>query len=183
MRIPVNENVCLTEFHAEDKAAFVQHLKEKEISDRTLRIPFPYAESDADAFLKHVEESLQQHGRHVQFALRDAKDYLIGGLGFEGLQVDARDAKVAAQAHRAEIGYWLAKPYWGRGIGTAAVRTACAYAFAEFGLEKVTAHVFKGNAASARVLEKAGFEREGLLRRHYRKNDRFLDVWLYGLLK
>jgi ribosomal-protein-alanine N-acetyltransferase len=50
-------------------------------------------------------------------------------------------------------------------------------------LEKVTAHVFDGNAASARVLEKCGFTREGFLRHHYRKDGRLLDGIAYGLLR
>lgn len=179
VRIPVIDGICLTEVRPTDKAAFVEHLREKEISDNTLQIPYPYTESDADAFLKIVEEELQRHGRHVHFAIRDRDDFLIGGLGFKELQL----GKPSPQSHRAEIGYWLAKPYWGRGIATAAVRAACDHAFADFGLVKITAHVFAGNVPSARVLEKCGFEREAYLKRHYRKKDTYLDVWMYGLLK
>ena len=82
-----------------------------------------------------------------------------------------------------EIGYWLAKPFWGRGIMTAVVRTLCDYAFAEFGLVKISAHVFANNPASARVLEKCGFVREGLLRRHYHKDGQYFDGLALGLLK
>jgi len=93
------------------------------------------------------------------------------------------DTSQAGQSHRAEIGYWLAKPYWGQGIMTAVVRTACAFAFAEFGLVKIMAQVFAGNGASAKVLEKCGFQQEGYLRKHYLKDGNYVDAKLFALLK
>ena len=95
--------------------------------------------------------------------------------GFDGFQV--------GQSHRGEIGYWLAKPFWGRGIMTGVVRRVCRHAFEEFGLVKVSAHVFTNNPASARVLEKCGFVEEGLLRKHFLKDGRFLDAWVFALLR
>src|ERR1043166_5754290 len=142
MKIPVNEQVHLSEFRASDQAAYVEHLNEKEIYDRTLRIPYPYTEADFQEWLKTVEKTTQQQGRPVQWAIRNAEDSLIGGCGFNDFQL--------GKSHRAEIGYWLAKPYWGRGIMTAVVRIACEFAFAEFGLVKIVAHVFADNAGSAR---------------------------------
>jgi ribosomal-protein-alanine N-acetyltransferase len=65
----------------------------------------------------------------------------------------------------------------------AVVQRACQYAFEEFGLAKITAHVFATNPASARVLEKCGFEQEGYLKKHYLKDRHFLDARLYARLK
>ncbi|HEV3261177.1 MAG TPA: GNAT family protein [Gemmataceae bacterium] len=175
MKITVTDHVYLSEIRPADKPAYVEHLKDKEIYDRTLRIPYPYTEADADAWLALLEKTTRQQGRPVSWAIRNAVDYLIGGCGFDGL--------VNGKAHRAEIGYWLARPYWGRGIMTAVVGTACDFAFAEFGLVKIVAHVFADNAASARVLEKCGFELEGYLRKHHLKDGRHLDAKLYALLK
>jgi ribosomal-protein-alanine N-acetyltransferase len=149
----------------------VEHLKEKEIYDRTLRIPYPYSEEDFQEWLKIVERTTQQQGRPVHWAIRNEEDCLIGGCGFDSLEV--------GKSHRAEIGYWLAKPYWGRGIMTAVVRRACAFAFAEFGLVKIVAHVFAENAASAKVLEKCGFQQEGYLRQHHLKEGKYLDARLF----
>jgi ribosomal-protein-alanine N-acetyltransferase len=84
--------------------------------------------------------------------------------------------------HRAEIGYWLAKPYWGRGIMTAVVRSACEFVFAEFGLVKILAHVRADNAASAKVLEKCSFQQEGHLRMHCLKDGKYLNARLFGLV-
>jgi ribosomal-protein-alanine N-acetyltransferase len=66
---------------------------------------------------------------------------------------------------------------------TAVVRRVCEFAFAEFGLVKIIAHVFAHNPASARVLEKAGFQQEGFLRKHFRKDGRYFDVRLFALVK
>jgi RimJ/RimL family protein N-acetyltransferase len=174
MSIPVNGSIHLSEFQSSDKAALIEHLQERQIYDNTLRIPYPYTEADADAWLAHVETTRREQGRPLSWAVREAQGQLVGACGFEGLVVGA--------SHRAEVGYWLARPYWGRGIMTAVVRAACAFAFAELGVVKVTAHVFAANRASVRVLEKCGFQAEGYLKKHYRKDGVFIDARAYGLL-
>ena len=65
---------------------------------------------------------------------------------------------------------------------TDVVRSACAFALQEWKLVRITAHVFAFNEGSARVLEKNGFEFEGLLRKHHQKDDNFLDSRLYALV-
>ena len=175
MKIVVNDQVHLSEFRSSDKPALVQHLNDRDIYDRTLRIPFPYTDATADEWLALVAQITEQQGRPVQFAIRSADDALIGGCGFDGFQV--------GKSHRAEVGYWLATPCWGQGIMTAVVQRACRHAFEEFGLVKITAHVYSLNTASARVLEKCGFHEEGFLRKHFLKDGQFLDARLFALLK
>jgi RimJ/RimL family protein N-acetyltransferase len=175
MRIVVNDQVHLSEFRSSDKPALIQHLNDRDIYDRTLRIPFPYTDASADEWLALVAKITQQQGHQVHFAIRSADDALIGGCGFDGFQV--------GKSHRAEVGYWLAKPFWGRGIMTSVVQRLCQHAFEEFGLVKITAHVFSHNPASARVLKKCGFVQEGLLRKHYLKDDKLIDAWLFALLR
>jgi RimJ/RimL family protein N-acetyltransferase len=175
MKIVVNDQVHLSAFQASDKAALLEHLNDRDIYDRTLRIPFPYTEVDADEWLTLVAKITQQQGQAIHFAIRNVAEMLIGGCGFDGFQI--------GKSHRAEVGYWLAKPYWGRGIMTAVVQRLCQHAFAEFGLVKITAHVFAHNVASARVLEKCEFAQEGLLRKHYLKDDKLIDARLFALLR
>jgi RimJ/RimL family protein N-acetyltransferase len=175
MKIVVNDHVYLSEFQASDQPALIQHLNDREIYDRTLRIPFPYTDNNADEWLALVAKITEQQGRPVHFAIRSADDALIGGCGFDGFQV--------GKSHRAEVGYWLAKPYWGRDVMTSVVKRVCQYAFEEFGLVKRTAHVFPHNPASVRVLEKCGFQEEGFLRRHFLKDGKFIDARLFALLK
>jgi len=173
--ISVNSQIHLSEFRSADQAACVEFLNDREIYDRTLRIPHPYTPASFEQWLTILEQSLSKHGQRVNWAIRNETSFLIGGIGFDDLEI--------GKSHRAEIGYWLAKPYWGRGIMTAVVKRACQYAFDVWGLAKITAHVFLFNAASARVLEKCGFQQEGLLRQHHLKDGQLIDAYLYGLLR
>jgi len=175
MKIVVNDQVHLSEVRSSDKPALVEQLNDKEIYDRTLRIPYPYTDTNAEEWLAVVAKTTQQQGRPVHWAIRNAEDHLIGACGFNDFQM--------GKSHRAEIGYLLAKPYWNQGIMTAVVQMACQYAFEEFGLVKITAQVRSENMASARVLEKCGFEQEGYFRKHFPKDGKFIDVRLFALLK
>jgi ribosomal-protein-alanine N-acetyltransferase len=175
MRIVVNDQVHLSEIRSSDKDALIEHLNDRDIYDRTLRIPFPYTEYNADEWLAVYAKATEQQGQPVHFAIRTGDDALIGGCGLNDFEI--------GKSHRAEVGYWLAKPLWGRGIMTAVVERVCQHAFEEFGLAKITAHVFTFNPASARVLEKCGFQQEGFLRTHFLKDDKLIDARLFALLK
>lgn len=170
MYLEVNSKVHLTEIRATDRAALVEHLSDRAIYDLTLRLPYPYTPADADQWLELVETQAHEQGYPVNWAIRTAQEQLIGGLGFMDFQL--------GQTHRAEIGYWVARPFWNQGIMTAVVRTACAFAFREWGLVKIHAHVFVHNQASLRVLRKCDFEVEGHLKKHFLKDGRFLDAFL-----
>jgi RimJ/RimL family protein N-acetyltransferase len=81
------------------------------------------------------------------------------------------------------MGYWLAEPLWGRGLTTRAVIAASEWAFDSYKIIRIFATVFSHNVASVRVLEKSGFEREGILRRSAIKNGVILDQVLYAKLR
>ena len=83
----------------------------------------------------------------------------------------------------AEMGYYIAEAYWGRGIMTEAVRQTCAYVFAQSDIMRIYAEPFAYNTASCRVLEKAGFQYEGTLQNNAVKNGKVLDMKMYALLK
>lgn len=172
MRIAINNSFALTEVRPTDKHAFVEHLNDREIYEVTLRIPYPYSEADADRFLEVVRSETNQHGQPSHFAIRDAEDGLVGCCGFNDV----------VPGHRAEIGYWLARPFWGRGIMTAVVAAARDYALAQWRLVRISAYVFDLNAASARVLEKNGFACEGVHRKQFLKDGRFLDAKVYAFV-
>ena len=133
MNIVVNDQVHLSEFCSSDKCALLEYLNDRDIYDRTLRIPFPYTDAVADEWLALVAKITQQQYGAVHFPIRSADDGLIGAYGFDGFQV--------GKSHRAEVACWLAKPYWGRGMMTTVVQRLCQHVFDEFGLVKITAHV------------------------------------------
>jgi ribosomal-protein-alanine N-acetyltransferase len=173
MKIIINGDVFLSAYEVADRGALVQHLGDEEIYRNTLRIPHPYTSADADTWLGIAAAATKEHGEPIHLAIRDGAGRLIGGCGFDGL----------VRGHRAEIGYWLARPFWNRGIMTLVVPRACEDAFNRFALVRIAAHVFANNAASARVLEKAGFQEEGYLRKHYLKDAVFLDARVYALVR
>ena len=175
MKLLVTDHIHLSDILISDKPSLVEHLQEKAIYDRTLRIPYPYTEADSDEWLALLAKITQQQGQPFHWAIRNPEACLIGACGFDGFQI--------GKSHRAEIGYWLAKPYWGRGIMPTVIRKVCQFAFNEWNLMKITAGVFSFNAASARVLGKCGFEQEGYLKKHYQKDGHLIDARLFGLLK
>jgi len=132
--------------------------------------PHPYYLEDAEGFLRHM---MQQEPATV-FAIATAAE----AVGIIGLTL-------GEDVHRftAELGYWLGEPFWGRGVMTAAVRVVVEHGFSEFGLLRIYAEPYVGNAGSARVLEKAGFEYEGRMRANVFKNGCVLDQLLYSVVR
>lgn len=176
MRIDVNSEIHLSEIGSADKPAYLEYLQEREIYEKTAAIPHPYTETDADEWIAQVSAETKDKGRPWNWAIRRNDGKLIGGIGF-------RQKGQPGTEHSAEIGYWLAKPFWGRGYATAAVKTSCEHGFAEMGFVRITAHVFESNPASTRVLEKCGFQLEGHLRKCHLKDGRYIDVRLYALVR
>jgi ribosomal-protein-alanine N-acetyltransferase len=173
-KLQVRQNIYLSSVTPADKAALLECLETRDVYQTTLNIPYPYSGSDADWWInKRIEKTIER-GIEATFAIRDAGK-LIGVLGADNFE--------GATSHRAEIGYWLAKPYWGAGLMTDVVGVFVRYAFDQLKLLRLTAHVFELNIASARVLEKNGFILEGRLRKHFRKDGQLIDARVYGLLK
>ena len=155
----------------DDAPAIVKYANNKKIW-RNLRdaFPHPYTLSDAEDFLVKVKA----HDPECVFAISN-KSEAIGGIGMV----------IGEDVHRysAELGYWLAEPFWNQGIMTQAVKRTVEYAFANLNLYRIYAEPFEGNDASVRVLEKAGFQYEGRLRTSVYKNEKLLDQLLYAKIK
>lgn len=175
LKIPLRDGFYLSGIQLTDKAALLEHLHSKDVYNTTLNIPHPYSEVDADSWLQKRIIHNSRQGKAVSLAIRNVEAKLVGVISADNLDVGA--------THKAEIGYWLARGYWGRGIMTDAVKAYVVYAFEELGLRKLVAHCFELNIGSARVLEKSGFKLEGRLRKHFRKDGRLLDARIYGVLK
>ena len=140
---------------------------------RTLRDYFPHPYSVDDA-LRFIEEAQAKTGPATQFVI-EADGEVAGIMGlFVGEDVYRRNG---------EIGYWLGRRWWGRGIATAAVRLVVDYAFGQLGLTRVYAEVFGTNVASLRVLEKAGFTLEYRLPAVIVKDGEVLDLVAMGRRK
>ncbi|RYZ58343.1 MAG: N-acetyltransferase [Proteobacteria bacterium] len=174
-RSATDEEFYLTEILRDDKDAYLKHMLNREISDNTFNIPFPYLEDDAVTWLKMKEQETTRNARPVTFAIREKSGFLIGSVGFDGM--------VVGQDESAELGYWLAKPYWGQGIMTSAVQKVCELGFRELGLRFISAHVFVHNLGSQKVLKKAKFQKEAYLEQQFLKNGEKIDALRYGLFR
>jgi [ribosomal protein S5]-alanine N-acetyltransferase len=163
------------EFVRGDVDSFVEHLKEKQIQDNTLIIPYPYHSSDGEWFIQHCNDEKEKHGKPMNWQIRNEDQKLIGMLSLHG--------KYGIGSHRDEIGYWLAKPYWNRGIMTTALRRFSDFAFGRYGIVRLEAPVFDFNLASQRVAEKAGYIYEGTLKKAYFKDGKIFDGKLYALVR
>ncbi len=143
----------------------------REVAAPTLLIPHPYTDADARDFLAWAEEECRG-GRAAIFAICEGGGQPL--LGSIGLRIEPQHA-------RAELGFWLGVPYWGRGYCTEAGQAVLAYAFGPLQLHRVHASVLKQNLPSRRVLQKLGMRYEGCARRHVREGEEFLDLEQYGV--
>lgn len=113
-------------------------------------MPEPYPEDGARDW---VEEVLPQReaGKEHHFLIRNEKGEAVGVTGLQHVE-----------EKRAELGYWIGKPYWNMGYASKANQELLKFAFKELGLQEVYARPLEHNASSQRVLEKLGFEAQGL---------------------
>jgi RimJ/RimL family protein N-acetyltransferase len=134
------------------------------------RFPHPYTLDAAESWVALASAADPE----TQFAI-EVNGEAAGGIGVFLQQYVERDS--------AEIGYWLGEAHWNRGITSAAVRRFTDYAFDRFGLCRLYANVFETNPGSCRVLERAGYQLEGRLRRAAVKDGQVLDGLLYAAVR
>jgi RimJ/RimL family protein N-acetyltransferase len=134
------------------------------------QFPFPYSTADAEVWIRTARSMRPE----TAFAIA-VDGEAVGAIGIE--------LKDDVYRRSAEIGYWLGEPYWGRGITSEALAALTHWVFAHFALDRLYAHVFEWNPASARVLEKAGYELEARMRQAVIKDGQTIDVLLYAVLR
>lgn len=166
--------LVLRDLRLADAAAVVAGAGDPRVAQYLIQVPSPYPVALARRWVMHRLKWWEM-GRGVTFAvtLTDEPDTLIGTVS---LRRYVRD-------RRAELGYWLAAPGWGKGFATEAARAAVDFGFRELGLARVYAQVLAGNRASLAVCAKLGMINEGIKRQHVHQGHRLHDVVLYGLLR
>ncbi|ETS87320.1 hypothetical protein PFICI_01148 [Pestalotiopsis fici W106-1] len=138
------------------------------------KFPSPYTLDDAKSFINF--SSQRQPRVNYCICLNDGT--YAGGIGL--IPSDPTDTECRTW----ELGYWLAKEQWGKGITTAAVKGFCKWTFDTFPeLHRIEANVYETNNGSMKVLERVGFLREGVRRKAYYKHGQYWDVTMFGLLK
>jgi [ribosomal protein S5]-alanine N-acetyltransferase len=144
------------------------------IADTTSTIPHPYPDGAAEDWIS-THESVWMMDRAFHWAIVTlAASTCIGAVSLS--HIDRDD-------NHAEIGYWIGKPYWGKGYCTEAARRVVEFAFEEMNLNRIYAYHFTRNPASGRVMQKIGMRQEGLLQQHTKRWDKYEDLALYAILK
>ncbi len=158
--------VTLRDFFNKDVDYLVLFLNNKNVTKYlTSRIPQPYSIDDAEWWVNigskaGITKAIEVNGKY------------IGTIGVNIAQYE--------RIRSAEIGYWLEEYSWGKGIATEAVMKMTEYVFTKTNIVRLYAPVFSPNKASMRVLEKCGYQLEGVLKKSVFKNDEFLDEHLYA---
>lgn len=163
----------IREWRIEDAVRLAEMLNNKNILNN-LRdgLPYPYTVSDAEEYITSMLAAEKR--KTFAFAIT-IEDKVVGSIGvFRCDNIHSRTA---------EMGYYTDEPYWGHGLGTSAVTQVCNYIFENTDIIRIFVGPFAYNVASCRVLEKAGFEFEGLLRSNAVKNGKVIDMKMYSLIK
>ena len=155
----------------DDFSTLAKYFNNKKIWDNCRdSLPYPYSESDAQQFIRFVLNQSEQNNYCIE-----VNQEAVGNISFSrGIDVER---------YNAELGYWLAEPYWGKGIMTQMLVLAIRSYFFHADVIRVYANVYAGNVSSMRVLEKIGFRKCGIHRNACFKNGRFLDCHCYELLR
>jgi RimJ/RimL family protein N-acetyltransferase len=133
--------------------------------------PYPYSEEDGKQF---IEKALSMPKPATLLAI-DVEGKAVGSIGIV-LHTDVERIS-------AEMGYFIGEKYWDRGIMTEAVKQMVTYAFVHFPLRKIYATPYDFNIASHKVLQKAGFEREAILKQAVIKNGKIIDLHYFSFIK
>lgn len=162
---------AIRDLRMDDASSLARYANNRKIwSNLRDAFPHPYTSDDAAVY---IDGALQMKPR-TAFAIA-SKSEAIGSIGLMPGQ----------DVHRftAELGYWLAEPFWGKGIMTKAVKALSEYALNELDFCRIYSEPYTTNLASARVLEKSGFVLEGILRSSVFKDKRILDQYLFAKVK
>ncbi len=135
-------------------------------------LPYPYLEQDA---IDYISSMLSANDDDTFAFAITLDDKAIGSIGV------FRQQNIHRQT--AEMGYYIAEEYWGKGLMTEAVKQICEYVFEHSDIIRIYAEPFSCNVGSCRVLEKAGFQYEGTLRSNAIKNGKVMDMKMYSLLR
>lgn len=136
----------------------------------TNHFPHPYSKSDGQNFI--IRTGPSKKAAHFAIAVEGHAAGSISIFLKDDLHIKC-----------AELGYWLAEPFWGRGIMTEVAKEMVEYAFNYFDIVRLQASTFSSNPGSQRVLEKSGFEPEARLKKNIFKNGEFLDELIYAIVR
>ena len=166
--------LILRPYLMEDATELQRLIGERDVVSTMTNVPHPYEDGMAEEWIGGRRESFEK-GKTADFAITHRQEgFFIGGISLSDID---------QQSERAEIGYWIGKPYWRKGYSTEAAKAIVKYGFEALGLNRINGRHFGNNPASGRVLRKIGMKHEGCQLQAYKKWGKLEDFELYGILR
>lgn len=162
--------IMLRKLESIDAAALVALADNRNLSDDMVTLPVPFTYDDARDLIRRSSGDVEV----VMGIFQIASGELCGVIMLRDFEMDHLQA---------ELSIWIGEAFWGKGLATQAIIQLSKKGFEEKGLNRIYAYCMMRNVASQRILEKAGFTREGLLRERVIKNGIHEDVYIYARLK
>jgi ribosomal-protein-alanine N-acetyltransferase len=167
------ERLLFRPLELSDTSRLAELVGNYEVAKMLLPVPYPYTEQDARDFILNSHEDRIAETDYVFAIVSKAERTLIG----------CAELGLRRQFQRAELGYWVAVPYWGQGYMTEAARWMLRYGFEDLNLNRIHSSHFAHNPASGRVMQKIGMTYEATFRQFIVKFDEYVDMVCYGIVK
>ncbi len=168
------ERIKLRKLKLSDAEDIYENLQDKEMVKWTLNIHWPYKKQDAIKWIRKTHYKIKNKEEYGFAIVLKTENKVIGAVSL--MHIDWKNKN-------AELGYWLGKKYWGKGLMTEAVKLVLKFAFEKLKLHRVYANLFEENVASRRVLEKSGFKLEGVARECRFRYNKWHNELKFGILK
>ena len=174
LRLPiVGSRLLLRVPELTDAPAIADALQDRQVT-RPIHLPARYSVRDAREFIRRSKQGLGEGSKCDLFVTLRETGEIIGGCGLDQIRLDFRNA---------HVGYWIARPQWGKGYASEAASLLISAGFRELGLHRVHTGAFPDNPRSMRVLRRLGFRIEGRAREDRIVDGRYRDLILFGLLR
>ncbi len=166
------ETLFMRPLEPQDSADILELAVAPEIAANTF-VPQPYPPAAAQEFVRQGRERWQYEEAYVFAIIDKSSDRFAGCMGIHPV----------GEHCRAEVGYWIGKPFWGRGLATSALRLLIRFGFEQLKLNRIEAGHFDYNPASGRVMQKANMRFESVRRHYVLHRDQYKDVVWYAILR
>jgi RimJ/RimL family protein N-acetyltransferase len=170
MKLAENKKFILRSVQKGDEFDIAKNINDKIIARNTATIPYPYKLKDAKKWIgEYLKKQKKKNPEETSFAIVIDGE-VVGSIGIHKI----------VKNHKCEIGYWLARKHWGKGIMPEAVKIVTDYGFEKLKLRRIDAGVYSFNPPSMRVLEKNGYKLEGILKKDVKKGNKLFDKHVYA---
>jgi ribosomal-protein-alanine N-acetyltransferase len=174
MTVQLETTRLLLRFFELSDAARVQQLAgSEEVARTTLAIPHPYPDGAAEAWIERTRQTAESGNGYAFAMIRKEDGLLVGNMSMG----------VSPKHKRAELAYWVGKPYWGQGYATEAARRVVQFGFEELQLNRIFAAAMTKNPGSYNVMRKIGMKEEGMFPQHVLKWGEYEDLVFYGMVR